>query len=114
MAELDPLAALQAVNARLISLLESYGIDWRSRPAPVVTAPEPAPAPSRRSTTKKVAHFRRLIRGRTDVYPIAPRAVLSATSLKDIHETDFPGITRIPDGVGHRTGDNKFNHQASA
>ena len=34
MAERDPLAVLQAENARLIALLESHGIDWRPTPAP--------------------------------------------------------------------------------
>nr|WP_140626533.1 DEAD/DEAH box helicase family protein [Methylibium rhizosphaerae] len=62
----DDLAALQGENARLIALLESHGIDWRlPRPEPM-----PTPEPSRLSTDEKVALFRRLFRGRTDVYPI--------------------------------------------
>ena len=67
--ELDTLAALRAENARLVALLETRGIEWR---APAGSAPplaKPA-APSRLSTTEKVALFRRLFRGRTDVYPI--------------------------------------------
>lgn len=65
MADRDELAALRAENTRLIALLESQGIEWRlpSRPAP-------APEPSRLSTDEKVALFRRLFRGRTDVYPV--------------------------------------------
>lgn len=69
MAEQETLAAVQAENARLIALLESHGIEWRlspSQPAPGVAAPEP----SRLSTTEKVTLFRRLFRGRTDVYPV--------------------------------------------
>lgn len=62
----DDLAALQGENARLIALLESHGIDWRlPRPEPV-----PMSEPSRLSTDEKIALFRRLFRGRTDVYPI--------------------------------------------
>ena len=62
------LAALQAENARLIALLESHGIQWRP-PQPVgLVAREPQP--SKLSTAEKVALFRRLFRGRTDVYPI--------------------------------------------
>jgi hypothetical protein len=59
------LAALQAENARLIALLESHGIEW-------CLPPEPPPElePSRLSTTEKVALFRRLFQGRTDVYPV--------------------------------------------
>lgn len=69
MAEQETLAAVQAENARLIALLESHGIEWRlspSQPAPGAAAPEP----SRLSTTEKVTLFRRLFRGRTDVYPV--------------------------------------------
>ncbi len=73
MIERDPLVALQAENTRLIALLEDHGIEWRLTPQP--TPPEPAPPipksePSRLSTAEKVALFRRLFRGRTDVYPI--------------------------------------------
>jgi hypothetical protein len=73
MIERDQLAALQAENARLIALLEAHCIEWRLPPE--LTPPEPAPPvqepePSRLSTAEKVALFRRLFRGRTDVYPI--------------------------------------------
>lgn len=64
----DPsaLAKLQAENARLIALLEAKGISWRlSSP---VEAQESEP--SRLTTAEKVALFRRLFRGRTDVYPV--------------------------------------------
>jgi superfamily II DNA or RNA helicase len=62
------LQALRAENARLISLLESHGIEWR---LPLATAkPVPEPEPSRLSTDEKVALFRRLFRGRADVYPV--------------------------------------------
>ena len=66
MADGDELATLQAENARLIALLESRGIEWRAPPRPSPAALEP----SRLSTDEKVALFRRLFRGRTDVYPI--------------------------------------------
>ena len=66
----DPsaVAALQAENARLIKVLESHGIEWRAPSATVLVAREPES--SRLSTADKVALFRRLFRGRTDVYPI--------------------------------------------
>ncbi len=66
--DLDDLGALRAENARLISLLESHGIEWRLPPPPVKSASEPEL--SRLSTGEKVALFRRLFRGRTDVYPV--------------------------------------------
>lgn len=66
--DLDSQATLRAENARLIALLESHGVEWRLRPelAPSVQESES----SRLSTDEKVALFRRLFRGRTDIYPI--------------------------------------------
>ena len=65
MPDQELLAKLQAENARLISLLESRGIEWRPPPVSLPSASEP----SKLSTGEKVALFRRLFRGRTDVYP---------------------------------------------
>lgn len=67
----DPsvLAACQAENARLIALLESHGIEWRLSPQPATVAVKESELSSL-STAEKVALFRRLFRGRTDVYPI--------------------------------------------
>ncbi len=78
MTEREAFAALQAENARLVALLESHGIAWHAPPAaasqaaPTASVPEPAPAPPgpSLSTAEKVALFRRLFRGRTDVYPV--------------------------------------------
>ena len=61
----DLLSKLQAENARLIALLESHGIEWRPS-----NASPPSTEPSKLSTGDKVALFRRLFRGRTDVYPV--------------------------------------------
>ena len=67
----DALAMLRAENARLVALLEASGIDWRSLPEPVSSVPIAAELePSILSTGDKVALFRRLFHGRTDVYPI--------------------------------------------
>lgn len=62
-------AALQAENARLIAILESHSIEWRlpSKAAEPVAA---EPEASKLSTDEKVALFRRLFRGRTDIYPV--------------------------------------------
>ena len=66
MGDSDELAALRAENTRLIALLESHGIEWRPPSKPVA----PPDEPSRLSTEEKLALFRRLFRGRTDVYPV--------------------------------------------
>ncbi len=73
MSERNELTVLQAENTRLIALLEDHGIEWCLPPEPSTEEPAPPvlePEPSRFSTTEKVALFRRLFRGRTDVYPI--------------------------------------------
>lgn len=61
----DELACLRAENARLVGLLDAHGIEWRL-PEPVDTPVNAAPL----STDEKVTLFRRLFRGRTDVYPV--------------------------------------------
>ncbi len=63
----DENASLRAENARLIALLEAHGIAWKPPPAPAM--PKPAEAPTL-SPQEKVALFRKLFRGRTDVYPV--------------------------------------------
>jgi superfamily II DNA or RNA helicase len=64
--ELAPeLARLRAENARLVALLETHAITWR---VPKPAAARPAASPL--TTNEKVALFRRLFRGRTDVYPV--------------------------------------------
>lgn len=70
---IDPVLELErqrTENARLIILLESHSIEWRLPPEPVVAATEPEPESSKLSTDEKVALFRRLFRGRTDIYPV--------------------------------------------
>jgi hypothetical protein len=64
---------LRQENARLIGLQEAHGIAWRSgEPAPTEPTPisKAAPANSPSSTQEKVAQFRRLFRGRDDVYAL--------------------------------------------
>jgi hypothetical protein len=78
MAERGAFEALQAENARLVALLESHGIAWQTPPAAAspaaptasVQASAPASPGPILSTAEKVALFRRVFRGRTDVYPV--------------------------------------------
>ncbi len=66
---------LHAENSRLIALLEAHGIEWRL-PTKVIEALASTPTPtdnfesSRLSTEQKIALFKKLFRGRTDVYPV--------------------------------------------
>lgn len=73
MPEYNLLAALRVENTRLIALLENHGIEWRLPPQPIPSEPARLVSelePSRFSVAEKIALFRRLFRGRTDVYPI--------------------------------------------
>ena len=75
---LADLARLQAENARLKAILQQHAIPWdiplSSAPSVSVLNNVPASCPSINSTTPlasadKIALFRRLFRGRSDVYP---------------------------------------------
>ncbi len=78
MAEPNEVAALQTENARLAALLDAHRIEWRLPPSlasqRVLALPackqDPESPRSSLSTVEKVALFRRLFRGRTDVYPV--------------------------------------------
>ena len=96
--ESDELTRLRAENVRLIALLESHGINWRHDPAPATRSAPPSPEPSNLSTAEKVALYRRLFRGRTDVHPVRWD---SATSGKPGYAPAFanewrPGICEKP------------------
>ncbi len=63
-------AVLQQENARLKSLLTEHNIPWEEKkptpePAPAIEEPAPQYSPD-----EKIALFRRLFRGRTDIYPV--------------------------------------------
>ncbi|MGE4344429.1 MAG: DEAD/DEAH box helicase family protein [Geoalkalibacter sp.] len=62
---------LREENARLKTLLTLHGIHWEepNTPEPVPAPPEPAQVPAHFTTDDKIALFRRLFRGREDVYP---------------------------------------------
>jgi superfamily II DNA or RNA helicase len=61
------LTAAQAENARLIAMLEAHGIDWRLPPEPIPV--KATLVESSLSKPQKVALFRGLFSGRTDVFP---------------------------------------------
>ena len=68
--ELQAMAALRAENARLAALLEGQGIEWRRLPESVQAVSVSESDSVRLTTDDKVALFRRLFRGRSDVVPI--------------------------------------------
>jgi len=66
----DELQQLREENSRLKAVLEQHGIAWEASrtPAPSAVRTEPPPTSARFTTAEKVALFRRLFRGREDVY----------------------------------------------
>ena len=83
----DELAHLRRLNRKLIALLESRGIDWQTELDTLISAqPASAPRPTTLTATddttstttytttltpeQKIALFRKLFRGRADVYPV--------------------------------------------
>ncbi|QZA96088.1 DEAD/DEAH box helicase [Pseudomonas mandelii] len=70
MTDSQRLATLQAENARLIALLDAHGIDWQPPAEPTRIPLAPLEPSSVLDTDSKVALFRRLFRGRTDIYPL--------------------------------------------
>ncbi|MBL0125163.1 MAG: DEAD/DEAH box helicase family protein [Betaproteobacteria bacterium] len=79
MVERDPSVELKAENARLSARRYANGIQWRIQQSER-SSPASTPESSRLSTNEKVALFRRLFRGRTDVYPIRWESKTSAKS----------------------------------
>ncbi|MEB0078410.1 DEAD/DEAH box helicase family protein [Pseudomonas sp. CCI3.2] len=70
MTDADMLAKLQAENTRLIALLDAHSIDWRPAKDSIKIVVIPIEHSLTVSTNEKIDLFRRLFRGRTDVYPI--------------------------------------------
>lgn len=66
----DEFRLLQEENFRLKALLKQHGILWEEAEGPFEeTCAPPLEQPIQLSTDQKIALFRRLFRGRTDIYP---------------------------------------------
>ncbi|MHB1606048.1 MAG: TOTE conflict system archaeo-eukaryotic primase domain-containing protein [Leptospirales bacterium] len=93
---LDELRQLREDNDRLKALLTSYGIRWEENPVPP-QAPVPEPANPKFSTAEKVAIFRRLFRGRTDVYPLRWEASNGKSGYSPACSNEWkPGVCHKP------------------
>ncbi len=97
--EQNELRRLREENARLKSLLTRHGIAWEEPTAPVThSAPtEFAPAQTHFTTDDKVALFRRLFRGREDVYPQRWESTKGTSGYSPACGNEWkPGICRKP------------------
>ena len=103
--EISELERLRAENARLRAVLDAHGIDFqRSLAEPV--APQQSEA-SRLRTDEKVALFRRLFQGRTDVYPVRWQSKAGKSGYSPACANEWrPGICEKPrikcSDCGHR------------
>jgi hypothetical protein len=93
---------LRAENARLVSLLEKHGNPWEPAHPPTVLRETPARYPCEEQhphmePAEKVALFRRLFRGRTDVYPLRWESVKGRSGYSPACGNEWrPGICHKP------------------
>ncbi len=93
------LQGLWEENNRLKALLTRHGIVWDVLPvAELNTAPiETVPVPSQFTAADKIALFRRLFRGRTDVYPLRWESAKGASGYSPACGIEWkPGICHKP------------------
>lgn len=89
------LQRLREENARLKALLTSHGITWEEPPTPE-QLPTPT-EPAQLTTDEKIALFRRLFRGRTDVYPLRWKSAKGKSGYSPACGNEWkPGICRKP------------------
>ena len=97
--EQDELHRLREENTRLKSLLTHHGIAWEapSVPSPAQTPQEPLPAANYFTTADKITLFRRLFRGRTDVYPQRWESAKGTSGYSPVCGNEWkPGICHKP------------------
>jgi hypothetical protein len=93
---------LRAENARLVSLLEKHGNPWEPAHPTTILRETPARYPCEEQhlhmePAEKVALFRRLFRGRTDVYPLRWESVKGRSGYSPACGNEWrPGICHKP------------------
>ena len=94
----EQLQQLREENARLKTLLTSHGISWEEKtPLPVIQSPEQGAVTPRFSNAEKVALFRRLFRGRNDVYPLRWESTKGTSGYAPACANEWkPGICHKP------------------
>jgi len=97
----DELQKLREENARLKQLLSSHGIDWNEspviEPASLPPPPQSSTSPARCTPEEKIALFRSLFRGRTDVYPKCWKSSKGKSGYSPVCANEWePGICKKP------------------
>ncbi len=97
--EKDELRRLRNENARLKKLLTQHGFAWEEPaiPEPVPAKTESAPFTTHFTTNDKIALFRRLFRGREDVYPHRWESAKGTSGYSPVCGNEWsPGICHKP------------------
>ncbi|ABK98936.1 TOTE conflict system archaeo-eukaryotic primase domain-containing protein [Pelobacter propionicus] len=94
----DELERLLEENSRLKALLTSHGIAWEEvTPVVAESVVVEAPPPVSFTTADKIALFRRLFRGRSDVFPLRWESVRGKSGYSPACGNEWkPGICRKP------------------
>lgn len=95
----EELRRLREENDHLKGLLTRHGIPWEvaTRPETVSASPEPAPGSYQFTTDDKIALFRRLFRGREDVYPLRWESAKGASGYSPACGNEWrPGVCHKP------------------
>jgi len=98
-AGLSELQQLREENARLKALLFQHCIAWKEKPASASGHPTETsePAGTQLSTTQKIALFRKLFRGRIDVYPLRWEAATGKSGYSPSCGNEWkPGLCNKP------------------
>lgn len=98
-AMLDQIQQLQEENARLKALLTGHGIRWEEGPAPATETQTEISRPfdPQCSGTEKIALFRSLFRGRTDVYSLRWESAGGRTGYSPACDNEWkPGVCNKP------------------
>jgi hypothetical protein len=94
-------AALQAENARLIALLDAHGIDWQPPADPALIPLVRIESSSALTTDSKLALFRSLFKGRTDIYPLRWESKSGKSGYAPACANEWrPGWSAWLDGLG--------------
>jgi superfamily II DNA or RNA helicase len=95
----DLLEHLRAENARLIALLDAHGVEWRLPDEPPLGEPTSPPPliSSSLDTDAKLALFKRLFRGRADVFPMRWESKAGKTGYSPACANEWrPGVCEKP------------------
>lgn len=98
---LEELRQLRDENVRLKALLTHHGISWEKAPVagPTAARPKPVPDPVQFCIADKIALFRRLFRGRDDIYPQRWESAKGTSGYAPACGNEWkPGICHKPSG----------------